>query len=136
MNSDFFAVQDALYDALLADTPLQALLGSPARLYDHVPPDAAFPFVTLGAFQAERLTVSGQDGLRYQADLHCWSRARGSKEVKQILAALNRRLHGGTLSVSGQRFVLCRLYSATAALDDDGLTYHGLAHYHIITQDL
>lgn len=135
MNGAYFAVQDALYDALTADAAVQALLGTPARIYDHVQPDAAFPFVTIGAFQAERLPVSGQDGMQYQAALHCWSRARGSKEVKQIMQALHQRLHGGVLTVSGQQFVLCRLQSASAALDDDGLTYHGLAYYRIVTRE-
>lgn len=134
MNSAFFAVQDALYEGLRADSGVQALLGNPARLYDHVPPDATFPFVTLGAMQAEGFDTSQHNGNSLRATLHIWSRARGNKEVKQIMDALTNRLHGGALSIAGQQLVMCRMLSAVTELDDDGLTQHGLLQFQIITQ--
>lgn len=134
MNSAFFAIQDALYEALRADSGVQALLGSPARLYDHVPPDATFPFVTLGTMQAEPFDTNQHAGTRTRAMLHIWSRARGNKETKSIMDALSNRLHGGALSIVGQQLVFCRLQSAATDLDDDGLTHHGLLQFQLITQ--
>ena len=134
MNSAFFAVQDALYTALTADAGVQALLGSPARVYDHVPPDAAFPFLTMGAMQAEAFDTADHDGVAQRVTLRAWSRMRGRKEIKAIMDAVYARLHGGTLAISGRKLVLCRFMAAEAALDDDGLTYHGMAQYQIITR--
>jgi hypothetical protein len=134
MNSAFFAVQDALYAALTAYAPLQALLGTPLRLYDHVPHDAVFPFMTLGEMQAEPFDTLDHNGMAQRVTLHVWSRARGRKESKVILDALYQRLHQGSLTITGQKLLLCRFAGAEVALDDDGLTYHGLAQYRIITQ--
>jgi len=136
MNSGFFAVQDALYTALAGDAGIQALLGSPARIYDHVQPDATFPFITLGATQAEPYDTVDHGGMSQRVALHVWSRQRGRKETKMILDALYQRLHHGVLTIAGQKLVLCRFISAEALLDDDGLTYHGLAQYQIITQSV
>lgn len=134
MSSDFFAVQEALFNALSADAPLQALLGSPMRLYDHVPPDAVFPFVTLGEMQAEPFDTFDHDGMAQLVTLHVWSRQRGRKESKAIMDALYQRLHHGALTISGRQLVLCRFLEAEALLEDDGLTYHGVARYQVLTR--
>lgn len=136
MNPGFFAVQDALYEALRADAGVQALLGDPARLYDHVPPDAAFPFVTLGDMQAETFDTSDHDGIMQRVTLHVWSRQRGRQECKVILEALHDRLHHRTLSITGRQHVLTRFMAAETLLDDDGLTYHALAQYRVITRSV
>ena len=49
MPDALFNVQQALYNALAANTTVQSFIGSPVRLYDHVPHSAAFPYVTFGA---------------------------------------------------------------------------------------
>lgn len=135
MNSAFFALQDALYEALRVDGAVQALLGNPARLYDHVPPEATFPFVTLGTMQAEPFDTHQHEGTSTRATLHIWSRTRGNQETKRIMDALSNRLHGGALSIAGQQLVLCRLQGAATDLDDDGLTHHGLLQFQLITQE-
>lgn len=135
MNAGLFAVQDALYTALAAEPALQLYLGNPARIYDHVPPDASFPFLTCGAVQAESYDTSDHQGLSQQMVLHVWSRERGRKETKLILDALYQKLHLGSLTISGQKLLLCRFRSASIELDDDGLTYHGIAIYQFITQN-
>ena len=48
------ALQDAVHAALAASAEMQALIGNPVRLYDHVPEDAAFPYVELGEVSARR----------------------------------------------------------------------------------
>ena len=49
MSDALFAVQQAVYNALAASTEVQALLGNPPRIYDHVPPNAVFPYIAFGA---------------------------------------------------------------------------------------
>jgi hypothetical protein len=135
MNSAFFAVQDGIYAALAADPALQALIGNPARIYDHVPSTASFPFVTLGEMRAESFDSWNHDGMNHRVMLHAWSRERGRKEIKQIMEAIQSRLHDRAFSIAGQRLIRCRLLTAEALLDDDGLSYHGIAQYQVITEE-
>ncbi|MGB4101346.1 MAG: DUF3168 domain-containing protein [Alphaproteobacteria bacterium] len=136
MSDAMFAVQDAVYTILTASSGVQAVLGSPARIYDHVPPDASFPFLTLGAVQAEGFDTKDRTGTRQTLVLHAWSRARGSEEVKNILSALYDVLHLGSFTVAGHELAVCQWRQAETMLDDDGLTRHGVAQYEVITQKI
>lgn len=134
MSDALFAVQDAVYVLLAGNASMQALLGAPARIYDHAPPDAAFPFVTLGAAEAQAWDDKTGFGARQIMALHVWSRYRGRKEALAILNAVHALLHYGNLTVTGHNAVACRWRDSAIMLDDDGLTYHGIAHYQITTQ--
>lgn len=128
------AVQDAIYAALSGSAALQALIGNPARLYDHVPEDAAFPYVELGEVSARRFDSASRGGLDCQLTLNVWSRYQGRREAKQILDAIYGVLHDGTLSVAGNAHVLTSFQSAETRRDDDGLTYHGVVKYRVLVQ--
>ena len=41
-------LQQALHAALTGDAALQAFLGTPARVFDQVPQDSAFPYLVIG----------------------------------------------------------------------------------------
>ncbi|WP_295217329.1 DUF3168 domain-containing protein [uncultured Brevundimonas sp.] len=45
-NHPALPLQKAIFDALLADTALNAVIDG--RVYDHVPPDAVYPYVVIG----------------------------------------------------------------------------------------
>lgn len=134
MSEAMFAVQDAVYDLLVANAGMQAVLGNPPRIYDYVPQNAAFPYLTLGDTRAENFDTKDGVGINQLITLHAWSRYRGQKEMKDILKAVNLALHRSSMTVSGYNFTDCRFESAETFLDDDGLTYHGLCRYRLITQ--
>lgn len=134
MSEAMFAVQDAVLEVLAASSAVQEHLGSPARIFDHVPPEATFPFLTLGEAVAVPFDTKDRSGMSQTITLHVWSRYRGRKQVKDVLKAVYDTLHQGTLSVAGQDFVDCRFEAAETMLDDDGLTYHGVARYRVRTQ--
>ena len=128
------ALQDAIYAALAGSATVQALIGGPARLYDHVPEDAAFPYVELGEVSARRFDSTSRSGLDCALTLNVWSRYGGRREAKQILDAIYGVLHDGSLSVAGNAHVLTSFQSAETRRDADGLTYHGIARYRVIVQ--
>lgn len=134
MSEAMFAVQDAVYDLLVANAGMQAVLGNPPRIYDYVPQNAVFPYLTLGDTRAENFDTKDGVGINQLITLHAWSRYRGQKEMKDILKAVNLALHRSSMTVSGYNFTDCRFESAETFLDDDGLTYHGLCRYRLITQ--
>jgi hypothetical protein len=128
------ALQDALYAALASSAALQALIGVPARVFDHVPDGTAFPYVEIGEVSARRFDSASRNGLDCTVTLNVWSRYSGRREAKQILDAIYAVLHDGSLSVAGNAHVLTSFQSAETKRDDDGLTYHGLVKYRVIVQ--
>ncbi len=128
-----WSVQQAVYAALAASAALQALIGNPARVYDHVPDNPAFPYVTLGDTVSGPFDTKSFAGRDQSVTLHAWSRYRGKKEVKQILTALHDALHEQPLTVAGHNFVLCRFEFADVFDDEDGLTRHGVSRFRIVT---
>lgn len=134
MTTSLFAVQEAVYGTLSADTALQALIGSPARLYDMVPPAAAFPYITLGDITLRDFDTKDRTGFEQVMVLHIWSRARGRKEAKQIMQALYDALHRADLTVSGADAVSCQFQAASTAMESDGITLHGVMRFRVVVQ--
>ncbi len=134
MSDALFAVQESVYNALAASSGVQALIGNPPRLYDHVPPGVTFPFVAFGPLSAQAFDNKDQTGFAQVLTLDIWSRYRGSKEVKDILQALYDTLHRASLNVDDEVFLDCEFAAADLTPENDGLTYSGKAHFNIIVQ--
>lgn len=130
-----WAVQQAIYAALAADAAVKALVGDPARLYDHVPDTPTFPYVEIGETFAGEFDTKSWDGMDQDVVLHVWSRARGKKETKQIMGAIHDVLNKQTLTVTGQNFILCQFTFGQVIDDPDGLTRHGIARYRVLTHE-
>lgn len=129
-----WAVQQAVHAKLVGDAALQALLGNPPRVFDHVPAATLFPYVVIGEAHGTPFDSKTEDGFDQTLTLHTWSRYRGLKETKEVMAGLVAALDGGDLPVAGHRFVLLRFVFATTMLDSDGLTRHGVQRFRVISQ--
>ena len=134
MSHALFAVQQAVFSALSNSVAVQAVLGATPRLYDHVPPNAVFPYVVYGATHVLPHDTKTETGFEQIIALNVWSRYRGGKEVRDVFQALYDTLHRASLSVAGQVFLSCEFHSADLSVDSDGLTYHAAARYSILTQ--
>lgn len=122
--------QTAVFTKLAGHTPLTAL----APVYDDVPDNAAFPYVTLGTLQAERLSTQTSDGLRLLLTIESFSRYRGFYELRRIMAEITAALDRAALTIPGQVAVSCRLLSAASLADSDGRTRRGTQQFEIITE--
>ncbi len=134
MTDILFNAQSAMFAALAANGTLQSLLGTPPRVYDHVPPGAVFPYTVFGAITVHPYDTKTETGFEQIITLDIWSRYRGSKEAKDILQACYDALHRAVLTVSSEIFLLAEFHSADLALESDGITYHAAARFSIITQ--
>ncbi|HVY13512.1 MAG TPA: DUF3168 domain-containing protein [Alphaproteobacteria bacterium] len=134
MTASLFAAQEAVFDTLLNNAALQALIGNPARLYDLVPPDALFPYITLGDVVLRDFDVKDRTGFEQTLLLHAWSRYRGRKEVKSIMQAVYDALHRASLSVSGADAVSIQFLNAAVSAQNDGLTLHGVMRFRLVVQ--
>lgn len=127
-------LQQAVFAALGADAGIKALLGDPPRIYDHVPPAGAFPYLVLGEATSQPFDAKTEDGMEQTLTLHTWSRYRGLKETKDIMAAVAAVLDDQPLSLGGHTLVLLRFAFGTTSLESDGLTRHGVQRFRALTQ--
>lgn len=125
-------LQKAIYTALTGDSALMAII---TGVHDHVPQDTAFPYVTIGESTAVDWRTVGYDGMELTLVLHVWSRERGCREAKLILAEIHRILNDAKLTVPGHVLVWLHFEFSQTLPDSDGVTYHGIARYNAITHE-
>lgn len=128
-------VQQAVYSALTGDSTLVSLVST--RIYDHVPENAAFPYVELGEGTAVPgdVDTKTEDGMDQTIMIHTLSRYRGAKEAKQIMSAITEVLHDASLSISGHSLVMCSFEFSELFMEGDGLTRHGIQRFRVVTQE-
>lgn len=127
-------VQGGVYACLSGDTALAALLPAGGGIFDHVPPQTAFPYVVIGDSAARPLDAQGAAGHDISLALHVYSRGAGMKELRQIMAAIYDALHDADFDVPNQTLALCLCQSAETTLEGDGVTRHGILRFQIITE--
>ena len=122
MTSAQWELQKAVYQALRADAGLKAEIGDPARIFDDPPPEAPYPYLTIG--EARASDYKGLDGgLEHDLKLYAFSRYAGRREVKRILSAVYDALHDAALTLSGHDLVNIRFVFADAFRRLDGEIY-------------
>lgn len=129
------ALRAAIHDALKADSALRAVLGG-ARIYDEVPRDAAFPYVTLGEARITDVSADDGDVLEHALTLHAWSQQGGHREAHVIAGALLQALDDAPLAPSGHRLVNLRFAVADIRRESDGRTYHAAVRFRAVTEPL
>ena len=133
MTSASLALQTAVYTALTGDAALTALVDA---VYDHVPEDAALPYVQIGDGSVSPFTAGGLDGEEHQLTCHVWTQAHGLTQAKQIMAAVREVLDGADLSLGGAHLVLLDFTFADILRDPEGGTQHGVLQFRALTQGL
>lgn len=118
-------LQKAMF--LLLDTALAA------PVYDHVPAEAAFPFVVVGDATASEWGAGDLAGEQHALSVHIWSRYQGRMEMKQLMGAVKAALDGAPLALSGHHLVDVRFVFADEFPDPDGISRHGLLRFRAIT---
>lgn len=122
MKTSLLPLQGLLYSTLSSYTALTSLI---TGVYDNVPSDAVFPYVTLGESTGTDWGTKNSDGENIVATLHCWSQYPGKKEAKQILDQMLQAL-SQPLSMSGFNIVVNKLEYIDVLDDKDGITKHGI----------
>ena len=129
------AVQGAILSALQSASGLTTLLAAGATsVVDHVPQSSAYPYVVIGEATARDFDCKSSDGMEQTLTIHTWSRYRGLRETKQIMAEVVKALDQANLSIVGHSLVLLRFEFSATLLDPDGLTRHGVQRFRAITQ--
>ena len=132
MSDHSLALQKTVFDELDGDATLQAKI---TDVYDFVPQGTTYPYVVVGE---DTLTNNGTktlDGNEHTIMVHSWSRYRGRKEVKDIMARIYELLNNSSLSVSGASLVNARAEFSDIIIDQDGITKHGVQRFRFVIFD-
>jgi hypothetical protein len=117
---------------LAADTAVQSLLGNTARLYDHRPAQATFPFAVLARLEGREAGAKNIMAQNLVLTLQVFSRQRSGTECRQILADFRDVLHDASLAISGGTLARCQEEFVSVAFDEDSGGSQGLARYRLI----
>lgn len=135
--------QTAIRGLLLADATLMAMLNTGADpltgVYDGVPDDAPYPYISFGEKHTEPWDVFGQDGNDDRIMIYCWSQARGDEESLLVASRVNELLHGTSLDLTADGFDTVGFSLQLEMLDTmrepDGRTRKCISRYKIQTQE-
>jgi hypothetical protein len=129
-GSPQWLLQQAVYSRLSGDAAL-ATMG--AAVYDEVPQDAAYPYITLGDVTETSNDTMGRTGRDVTLTIHIWSQYPGSKQAKEVYGRLDELLDRWTPTVTGWNAVQMQQEFFESFRDPDGITRHGVARYRIHT---
>ncbi len=107
------ALQSAVYQRLMADTALTALVGS--NIYDDTPPGTPpTTFVSLGLEEVRDRSDKTADGALHMLTISVVSDAAGFQNAKTIAGAVSDTLSGAQLILARGKLVYLRFDRATA----------------------
>jgi hypothetical protein len=130
------------------NTALSGVISVP--VYDFVPQDTAYPYVTIGDDTNLPWDTFTETGLESTLTIHTWTRTRGRKDNKEIQGEVYGLLHRAELtylgsgeslilnfatqsySVDASYFVSCEFEYSDTVLDPDGHTYHGIQRFRVL----
>ncbi len=117
---------EALHTRLSQDPKLQAVLGTPPRLYDHAPQDPIYPYLTYGAMRSEDISADDTALSAHTVNLHIWSRYAGRMEAVTILTELTQILEQTPLDLGLSKQVSANIVYTDIFRTPDGRTLHGI----------
>lgn len=125
-------LQKAIGDLLTADTILMAKVKG---IFDEVPENQEYPYVTVGEADSSSYRTHGRHGENVLVTLHIWSQSPGNQESLDIQDDLNRLLGDIVgLPVDDFEFVGSWFDSTKTLRAPDGITRHVVARYRMRVQ--
>ncbi|PRD51162.1 DUF3168 domain-containing protein [Phyllobacterium myrsinacearum] len=134
MTSAGLQLQKALLQALKADAGLNEWVNR--RVFDHVPQQAEFPYVTFGTASTYDWSTSTERGGEHLLTLHVWTHRASRKTVFDIVDRIERLLLSAPLALEGHTLVSLRLEYTQTALADSRDSFAGIMRYRAVTEDI
>ena len=132
MSDPSLELQAAIVSKLKADSGVQAVVGQ--RIYDEVPANPTFPYISIGDNQVLPDKAECIDGTEIFWQLDGWSRDHTFPTPKQISKAVVAALDDQDLTVSGYSAIVVELNSVNYLHDPDGITRHVAISFRFLIQ--
>jgi hypothetical protein len=130
-------VQKAIKAVLSASAELTALMGGTSNVYDRVPDQAPFPYVTISDAQVlpdESDNTCDQTLREVLADIHVWARAADAEVQCKLIGDLLDTLLAVPLSLEQWHCHSGSFENANYFWDADGVTGHGVIRFRYLVQ--
>jgi len=116
----------ALQIVLSTDSGVQAVLGQVPRLYDHLPDNPQYPYMTYGPMRTLDIGGDMADVQSHILTLHVWSRYGGRAEALLIMDAVSRAVETRHFDLGDIHLVRRHILYSDIMRAPDGRTLHGL----------
>ncbi len=133
MTSAGLQLQKALLQVLKADAGLNEWVNR--RVFDHVPQQSDFPYITFGTASTYDWSTSTERGGEHLLTLHVWTHRASRKTVFDIMDRIERLLLSVPLPLEGHKLVSIRLEYAQTALADNRGSFAGVMRYRAVTEE-
>lgn len=117
-------LQEAIVSTLKGSAEMVALIDY--RVYDRVPPNVSFPYVSIGPSSELADDVDCIEALDISQQIDVWSRAVGAAEAKQIASVIRTLLNDAALTLNENALVYITHVQTDTFRDADGLTTHSV----------
>lgn len=118
--------------ALAIQTAILQRLGTVGySVYDAVPQQTAYPYITIGDDTLDEWDTDTETGFEATLTIHTWSTTEGKAELKTMQGAIYNLLHYHNLSISGYNTIVLYQEFETSQLESDGVTRHGIQRYRL-----
>lgn len=134
MSDPSLELQAAIVGKLKGDAGVQAIVG--ARVYDEVPSNPTFPYISIGDNQVLPDKAECIDGTEVFWQIDGWARDPTFPVAKAISKAVVAALDDATLTISGYSAVVAEIDRVTYLHDPDGITRHVAVNFRFLIQAL
>jgi hypothetical protein len=132
MSDPSLELQAAIVGKLKNDPGVQAVVGQ--RVYDTVPANATFPYISLGDNQVLPDKADCIDGTEIFWQIDGWARDPTVPVAKKISKAVIACMDDQDISVTGYAVIVCELNTVNYLHDPDGITRHAAISFRFLIQ--
>lgn len=128
-------LQQWLFDNLSRQAKISALIGKD-KVFDHVPTQTSFPYITLGHSLIYDWSTSSDHGEEHFLTIHIWAKGTGRKQVLEIISAVSDALDVAEAEQAGFNLINLTSMGMEARYEDSRNTYHGVMRYRAVTEHI
>lgn len=130
------ALERALVDGLSVRADVQAVLGTPARLYARPTGRPAYPYAVIDRHRIDLHGDSTGQATEHRIDLAVFTRHGGRAEARDALGQLRLAFEGLSLAPEGQRIILAHTVYADTMRTAQLTAFRGLMRLRILMEEL
>lgn len=128
-------LQAALLGAMRADSGVQALLGTPSRLFDGETDGAAYPYAVLERHEVRASGSIGSAGQAHTFSFGVRSRFGGRHAAMDVVASLRAAVEQASPDLTHQRIILIQTIYSDVMRTPDLTAFRGVLRVRVITEE-
>ena len=126
--------QKAIFETLSNDAALTTLLGGTGRIFDHVPDNTPYPYISILMFPWNDRGNYTYEGLEIEFQLSAWVRGDkpGSLSTQLIQKRIDELIHKANISINGWYIISLRRSLIDIRTEDDNVTKEGIQRFRLL----